>query len=62
MLGTAPLENCDWQCYLDRNPDLKRIFGNDLAAAERHWNINGKREGRDCTCGNLPILSLSLLD
>ena len=51
----ALLEHCIWQCYLDRYADLKDAFGDDLVAAQRHWNIDGKNEGRDCTCGNLPV-------
>ena len=57
----ALLENCNWQCYLDRYPDLQTAFGDDLAAAEKHWNTHGKKEGRDCSCGNLPVSSMSLL-
>ena len=46
------LENCDWQCYLDRYPDLQANLGpQNLAAAERHWKMHGHKD-RDCTCGN----------
>jgi len=41
---------CDWQCYLDRYPPLKRALKNNLAAAERHYTNNGRRENRICTC------------
>ena len=45
--------DCDWQCYLDNNPDLKNAFGaNNVVAAETHWTNTGKNEGRDCSCGN----------
>ena len=52
MIGNALLENCDWQCYLDRYPDLQNAFGShNLAAAENHWKKDGHKT-RDCTCGN----------
>ena len=54
MIGNALLENCDWQCYLDRYADLQNAFGShNLAAAENHWNNIGRSEGRDCSCGKL---------
>ena len=53
-MRNALLENCDWQCYLDRYPDLQTAFGDDLAAAEAHWNSHGKSESRFCAC-NAPI-------
>ena len=52
MIWNALLENCDWQCYLDRYQDLQETFGNDLSAVEDHWNNEGRSEGLDCTCGN----------
>ena len=53
MIGNAFLENCDWQCYLDRYADLQNAFGShNLAAAENHWNNDGHGQNRDCTCGN----------
>jgi hypothetical protein len=42
-------EACDWQSYLNRYADLKKAFGNDLAAAKKHYGRHGKKEGRDCT-------------
>ena len=52
MIGNALLENCDWQCYLDRYPDLQAAFGSqNLAGAESHWKMHGHKD-RDCTCGN----------
>ena len=53
------LENCDWQCYLDRYQDLKDNYGTDFAAAEDHWINEGRSEGLDCTCGNFFILLMS---
>ena len=47
------LEHCDWQCYLDRYSDLQDTIGDDLVAAEDHWNNIGRSEGRDCACGKL---------
>ena len=42
---------CDWQCYLDRYPDLQNAFGaTNVAKAERHWQNHGQNDGRDCTC------------
>merc|ERR1712238_78632 len=44
---------CNFQCYLDRYPDLQKAFGaTNTKDAERHYNNNGRREGRDCTCGD----------
>ena len=31
----------DWQCYLNRYPDLREMFGTDLVAAENHYNTIG---------------------
>ena len=53
------IENCGWQCYLDRYQDLKDDYGNDFAAAEDHWINEGRSEGLDCTCGNFFILLMS---
>lgn len=48
-LRRAP--NCNWQCYLDRYPDLQQHFGkNNVEAAKAHWHQYGKQEGRSCTC------------
>ena len=45
---------CDWQCYLDRYLDLQEEFGkNNVLAAKNHWNENGRKEARDCSCGNV---------
>eukprot|EP00930_Biecheleria_cincta_P081556 TRINITY_DN7066_c0_g1_i1.p1 TRINITY_DN7066_c0_g1~~TRINITY_DN7066_c0_g1_i1.p1 ORF type:complete len:514 (-),score=90.78 TRINITY_DN7066_c0_g1_i1:69-1610(-) len=44
-------EACNWQCYLDKNPDLQRTYGpHNIAAAEKHWHEFGSAERRDCTC------------
>ena len=37
----------DYSAYLNRYPDLKKAFGTDVAAAEKHYNEFGKKEGRD---------------
>ena len=43
--------SCDWQCYLNRYPDLQRVYGpTNTNQAKNHWQSNGQREGRDCTC------------
>ncbi|KAK3235926.1 hypothetical protein CYMTET_53903 [Cymbomonas tetramitiformis] len=47
--------NCNWQCYLDRYPDLQKAFGNPststpIARAMIHWRTYGQSEGRICTC------------
>ena len=45
---------CDWQCYLDRYLDLQDLFGkNNVLAAQNHWNEHGRKEARDCSCGNV---------
>merc|ERR1711998_783244 len=42
---------CNWQCYLNRYPDLQRAFGkHNTKAAAAHWKAHGKKEGRKCTC------------
>jgi len=42
---------CDWQCYLNKNPDLQNVFGkNNVGAAAIHFENHGKDEFRDCTC------------
>merc|ERR1711953_754634 len=47
----APPGGCNWQCYLDRYPDLSSIFGmSNTAVAESHYLSAGQAEGRDCTC------------
>jgi len=50
----CPMEKpCDWQCYLDRYPDLQAAFGpKNLPAAENHYNTYGKKEQRNCACGD----------
>merc|ERR1711865_30721 len=43
----------DWDCYLERYPDLQKAFGTDAgkyAKAESHYNDHGKEEGRNCKC------------
>jgi len=44
---------CNWQCYLEGNPDVQKAFGNNAARAERHYQRHGKAEGRDCTCQSI---------
>merc|ERR1711988_1033382 len=42
---------CNWQCYLDRYPDLQDAFGAaNTASARIHYHNHGQSEGRDCTC------------
>merc|ERR1711998_355110 len=42
---------CNWQCYLNRYPDLQRAFGkHNTKAAAAHWKAHGKKEGRKCMC------------
>ena len=53
---------CDWQCYLDRHPDLVKAFGKtNVAAAQSHYWSDGKKEGRPCTCkdANSTLIELS---
>ena len=40
----------DIQCYLDKYPDLRGAFGNDLNAARCHYVKHGKAQGRLHTC------------
>jgi len=48
------LSKCDWQCYLDRNPDLKKVFGrrfpNNVKTVKHHYVTAGYSEGRQCGC------------
>merc|ERR1711988_571906 len=42
---------CNWQCYLDRYPDLQDALGAaNTASARIHYHNHGQSEGRDCTC------------
>ena len=44
---------CDWQCYLDNNPELAGVYGaTDVAAAEIHYNTYGLNEDRNCCCSS----------
>ena len=45
-----PQRVCNWQCYLDRYPDLKTAFGNNHALAAQHFMSTGRGEGRNCIC------------
>jgi glycosyltransferase involved in cell wall biosynthesis len=36
----------DSRMYLELNPDLREIYGNNLSKAEEHYKIHGKKEGR----------------
>jgi len=47
---TCCADQCDYQCYLDRYENLKKVFGNNLAGAEAHYQKFGKNEGKLCTC------------
>jgi hypothetical protein len=48
---TSPTEPCDWQCYLDRYPDLQKLHGpSNVVAAAEHYMRTGRGEARDCTC------------
>merc|ERR1719334_2883336 len=44
---------CNWQCYLDRYGDLRKLYGdNNTELAAAHWRTYGEKEGRNCTCVN----------
>lgn len=46
-----PTPACNWQCYLDNNPDLANTVGaTNTAAAQSHYEHTGQSEGRVCTC------------
>ena len=36
----------NWETYLDRYEDVKRVYGNNKNAAEKHWKEYGFNEGR----------------
>ena len=42
---------CNWGCYLGRYADLKKGFGSDNTKAAAHYKMHGKKEGRNCKCG-----------
>lgn len=45
------LSGCDWQCYLNRYPDLSKAYGShNLDGAKSHYIAYGMNEGRDCGC------------
>ena len=39
---------------MQKNPDVTKVFGDDTKAAEQHYIDYGMKEGRDCTCGEIP--------
>merc|ERR1719163_892334 len=50
-MGFKP--GCNWQCYLDRYPDLQKAFGKtNVKRAEKHWKDHGKKEKRECRCSS----------
>lgn len=52
-------QECNWQCYLDRYPDLQKALGpNNTAQAEKHWINSGETEGRICTCRESDMMVL----
>ena len=51
-----PLTDAEVQCYLEKNPDVKDVFGSDLVAVKKHWVDFGFKEGREAFCGKAPIL------
>jgi len=45
------VSNSEASCYLNRYPDLKAAFGDDLNKAKRHWcQFGSQAEKRDKTC------------
>jgi hypothetical protein len=55
--GTVPApappaeDECNYQCYIDRYPELKSVFGiTNTDAAKEHYLSFGKAQNRDCTC------------
>ena len=44
------LSHSEAQCYLDRYPDLKEAFGDNICDAKIHWETYGMDEGRDANC------------
>jgi hypothetical protein len=40
------MDNGDYAGYLNRYGDLKAAYGSDLEAARKHYNEQGKGEGR----------------
>ena len=40
----------NWNCYLNRYPDLKNAFGSNLKEAQNHYFQYGIYEGRDYRC------------
>jgi len=48
LLSMNVISKPDWNAYLNRYSDLQKAFGNDIIAAEKHWNKYGKMEGRIC--------------
>ena len=50
------LNNAQARCYLDRYPDLRRAFGNNLQKAKEHWKRYGctMKENRTYKCVTPP--------
>jgi len=45
-----PPSYCDWQCYMDRYPDVRDFSGGNELWANMHYLWIGIGEGRDCKC------------
>ena len=49
LAQAVPMSDNEAQCYLERYPDLRAVFGT-LEAAKKHWKEHGEREKRMKTC------------
>jgi len=49
--GGSTSQACNWQCYLDRYPDVQKSSGaTNVTGAAQHYSDYGQKEGRDCSC------------
>ena len=50
------LNNAQANCYVNRYPDLRKDFGNNMNAIKRHWNLYGYtiKENRSYKCVSPP--------
>jgi len=54
LLEASDLSAVEARCYLQRYPDLQKLFGENLDEAKRHWKEKGRLEQRVIKCPFLP--------
>lgn len=54
LLEASDLSLEEARCYLQRYPDLQKLFGESVDKAKRHWKEKGRLEQRVVKCPFLP--------